>query len=206
MEREFLVKQGLKDDQVKAVMSQYGKDVTDLKAKAAKADTYGGQVDDLKSQISDRDKQLKDLNKQAGDDDALKSKIAELEDNNKQAAKDYEAKLAKQNKDFTISKALSKAGALENKAVIPFIDMDKVSVDKNGNLLGFDDQLEAAKKEHGFLFKQEKKEEPKPTPHVVPAGNGTSEVDEKKPSQMSLEDQNKMYQKDPGKWRSLFKK
>lgn len=205
MEREFLVKQGLNDDQVKAVMSQYGKDVTDLKAKATKVDTYEGQLNDLKSQISDRDKQLKDLNKQAGDNEALKSKIAELEDTNKQATKDYEAKLAKQNKDFTISRALGKAGAIANKAVLPFIDMDQVSVDKNGNLLGFDDQLEAVKKSQSFLFKQEKKEEPKPTPHVVSGGNGTSEVKEN-PSEMSLEEQNKMYQEDPSRWRSLFKK
>lgn len=205
MEREFLVKQGLNDDQVKAVMSQYGKDVTELKAQATKVDTYQSQVNDLKSQISDRDKQLKDLNKQAGDNDALKSKIAELEDNNKQATKDYEAKLAKQNKNFTISRALSKAGAIENKAVLPYIDLDKVSVDKNGNVLGFDDQLEAVKKNQSFLFKQEKLAEPKPAPRFVASGNNDSTV-EKKPSEMGLEEQNKMYQEDPSRWRSLFKK
>lgn len=206
MEREFLEKQGLNADQIKAVMTQYGKDVTELKGKAAKADKYESQIEDLNSQIDDRDKQLKDLHKQAGDNEAMKAKITELEDANKQSKADYEAKLAKQTKDFAVSQALSKAGALENKAVIPFIDMDKVSVDKNGNLLGFDDQLEATKKEHGFLFKQEeKKEESKPVPHVVPTGNNDSTV-EKKPSEMSLQEQTKLYQEDPDKWRQLFKK
>lgn len=205
MERKFLEDQGLNEDQVNAVMAQYGKDVTDLKEKAGKADTLEDQITDLKSQISDRDKQLKDLNKLTDDNDTLKSKIAEMEQSNKQVQKDYEAKLAKQHKDFAISNALGKAGAFESKSVIPFIDMDKVSLDNNGNLLGFDDQLEAAKKEHSYLFKQEEKKESKPTPRIVTGGNNDSNV-EKAPSEMTLEEQNKLYQENPDRWRNLFAK
>ena len=204
MEREFLEKQGLNADQVKAVMAQYGKDVSELKSKASKADNFETQIGDLKDQLKDRDKQLTDLGKQAGDNDALKAQIAELKDANKQTQKDYEAKLAKQNRDFAVSTALGKAGAIENKAVLPFIDMDKVSVDNNGNLLGFEDQLEAAKKDHSFLFKQEeKKTESTPTPHIVSSGNNDSDV-EKKPSEMSLDEQTALYRKDPDRWAQLF--
>ena len=56
MEREFLEKQGLNADQVKAVMAQYGKDVSELKSKASKADNFETQIGDLKDQLKDRDK------------------------------------------------------------------------------------------------------------------------------------------------------
>ncbi|MDK6868401.1 scaffolding protein [Lactobacillus paragasseri] len=207
MERDFLEKQGLNAEQVKAVMAQAGKETNALRDDYdRKLASLNDQVDGYKSQISDRDKQIKTLGSQAKDNEELKAKVAEFEKANKEKEKEWSSKLASQKKEFAISTALSKAGALENKAVLPFIDTNKVSLDENGNLIGFQEQVDAAKQDYGFLFKQDKpKEEQKPATHVVVSGNGTSEVP-KDPANMSLDQQTEMFKKDPQGWANLFRK
>lgn len=207
MERDFLEKQGLNADQIKAVMVQHGKDMTIIRSNYdTKIASLNDQIDGYKSQVTDRDKQIKSLSTAAKDNEELKAKFAEVEKANKEKDKEWSNKLASQKKEFAISSALSKAGALENKAVLPFIDTGKVSLDENGNLIGFQEQVDAAKQDYGFLFKQDKpKEEPKPATHVVVSGNGTSEVP-KDPANMSLDQQTEMFKKDPQGWANLFRK
>ena len=207
MERDFLEKQGLNAEQVKAVMAQAGKETNALRDDYdRKLASLNDQVDGYKSQISDRDKQIKTLGSQAKDNEELKAKVAEFEKANKEKDKEWSSKLASQRKEFAISTALSKAGALENKAVLPFIDTNKVSLDENGNLIGFQEQVDAAKQDYGFLFKQDEPAEPqKPATHVVVSGNGTSEVPQD-PNKMSLEEQSKLYKQDPQSWMNLFRK
>ena len=207
MERDFLEKQGLNADQIKAVMAQHGKDMTIIRSNYdTKIHSLNDQIDGYKSQVTDRDKQIKSLSTAAKDNEELKAKFAEVEKANKEKDKEWSNKLASQKKEFAISSALSKAGALENKAVLPFIDTDKVSLDEKGNLIGFQEQVDAAKQDYGFLFKQDKpKEEPKPATHVVVSGNGTSEVP-KDPANMSLDQQTEMFKKDPQGWANLFRK
>nr|DAG85258.1 MAG TPA: minor structural protein [Bacteriophage sp.] len=207
MERDFLEKQGLNAEQVKAVMAQAGKETNALRDDYdRKLASLNDQVDGYKSQISDRDKQIKTLGSQAKDNEELKAKVAEFEKANKEKDKEWSSKLARQRKEFAVSTALSKAGALENKAVLPFIDTGKVSLDENGNLLGFQEQVDAAKQNYGFLFKKDEPAEPqKPATHVVVSGNGTSEVPQD-PSKMTLSQQNELYKEDPSRWTQLFRK
>lgn len=205
MERDFLEKQGLNADQIKAVMAQNGKETNALRDDYdRKLASLNDQIDGYKSQVTDRDKQIKSLSTAAKDNEELRAKFAEVEKANKEKDKEWSSKLASQKKEFAISSALSKAGALENKAVLPFIDTGKVSLDENGNLLGFQEQVDAAKQNYGFLFK---KDEPpqKPATHVVVSGNGTSEVPQD-PSKMTLQQQNELYKEDPSRWSQLFRK
>ncbi len=207
MERDFLEKQGLNADQIKAVMAQSGKETNALRDDYdRKLASLNDQIDGYKSQVTDRDKQIKSLSTAAKDNEELKAKFAEVEKANKEKDKEWSSKLASQKKEFAISSALSKAGALENKAVLPFIDTGKVSLDENGNLLGFQEQVDAAKQNYGFLFKKDEPAEPqKPATHVVVSGNGTSEVPQD-PSKMTLQQQNELYKEDPSRWSQLFRK
>lgn len=207
MERDFLEKQGLNADQIKAVMAQNGKETNALRDDYdRKLASLNDQIDGYKSQVTDRDKQIKSLSTAAKDNEELKAKFAEVEKANKEKDKEWSSKLASQKKEFAISSALSKAGALENKAVLPFIDTGKVSLDENGNLLGFQEQVDAAKRDYGFLFKKdEPAETQKPATHVVVSGNGTSEVPQD-PSKMTLQQQNELYKEDPARWTQLFRK
>lgn len=207
MERDFLEKQGLNAEQIKAVMAQAGKETNALRDDYdRKLASLNDQVDGYKSQVTDRDKQIKSLSAAAKDNEELRAKFAEVEKANKEKDKEWSSKLASQKKEFAISSALSKAGALENKAVLPFIDTGKVSLDENGNLLGFQEQVDAAKQNYGFLFKKDEPAEPqKPATHVVVSGNGTSEVPQD-PSKMTLSQQNELYKEDPSRWSQLFRK
>ena len=207
MERDFLEKQGLNADQIKAVMAQNGKETNALRDDYdRKLASLNDQIDGYKSQVTDRDKQIKSLSTAAKDNEELRAKFAEVEKANKEKDKEWSSKLASQKKEFAISSALSEAGALENKAVLPFIDTGKVSLDENGNLLGFQEQVDAAKQNYGFLFKKDEPAEPqKPATHVVVSGNGTSEVPQD-PSKMSLQQQNELYKEDPSRWSQLFRK
>lgn len=207
MERDFLEKQGLNADQIKAVMAQNGKETNALRDDYdRKLASLNDQIDGYKSQVTDRDKQIKSLSTAAKDNEELRAKFAEVEKANKEKDKEWSSKLASQKKEFAISSALSKAGALENKAVLPFIDTGKVSLDENGNLLGFQEQVDAAKQNYGFLFKKDEPAEPqKPATHVVVSGNGTSEVPQD-PSKMTLSQQNELYKEDPSRWSQLFRK
>ena len=207
MERDFLEKQGLNADQIKAVMVQNGKETNALRDDYdRKLASLNDQIDGYKSQVTDRDKQIKSLSTAAKDNEELRAKFAEIEKANKEKDKEWSSKLASQKKEFAISSALSKAGALENKAVLPFIDTDKVSLDENGNLLGFQEQVDAAKQNYGFLFRKDEPAEPqKPATHVVVSGNGTSEVPQD-PSKMTLSQQNELYKEDPSRWSQLFRK
>lgn len=207
MERDFLEKQDLNADQIKAVMAQNGKETNALRDDYdRKLASLNDQIDGYKSQVTDRDKQIKSLSTAAKDNEELRVKFAEVEKANKEKDKEWSNKLASQKKAFAISSALSKAGALENKAVLPFIDTGKVSLDENGNLLGFQEQVDAAKQNYGFLFKKDEPAEPqKPATHVVVSGNGTSEVPQD-PSKMTLQQQNELYKEDPARWTQLFRK
>ena len=207
MEREFLEKQGLNADQISAVMAQYGKDVNGIKSDyEAKVSDLSGKVEGLTGQVSERDKQIKELGATAKDNADWKAKFDEAQKTIAENDKKMQAQLLDQKKDFTIQQALTKAGAYNNKAVMAIMDMDQISVDDKGNILHVDDAIKAAQEAFPQGFKvQEKKEETKPTPHVVPTGNGTSEV-KKNPRDMSLDEQNELYRQDPDKWRSMFGK
>lgn len=201
MQREFLQNLGLSDEQVQAVLTQHGKSTNEIKGKLAQAEE---QVTDLQQQISDRDKQLKKLEKTAGDNQELAQEIDKLRKENEQTSKDYQSKIAQQAKDFAISNALKDAGAKNTKATLALLDMDKVSVDEDGQLFGLSEQLEELQKTDAYLFtpKQEEKQEKGPV-SLFAGGNPSSNI-AKDPKNMSLDEQTELYRKDPAQWQSWF--
>lgn len=97
--REFLKEYGLSDEQITSVMTEHGKTVSGLKNDVQ---SLTSERDSLKEQVTDRDKQLDDLKKSAGNSEELQNQIKQLQDDNKAASKDHETKLAKQAKKFKI--------------------------------------------------------------------------------------------------------
>lgn len=173
MERDFLKKLGLDDDTTDKVMAQYGKDIQAYKDKAEKLDLANTQIDGLKDQLDQQTKQFKELQKTAGNNDELKSQLDKALANSKEMKKNFEDQLASQKKKFAIGNALRDAGAKDAKLVESLIDTDKVSFDDNGNLIGASDQIDAIKKSHDYLFKDDKKQEDdKPKPNVTFGVNG----------------------------------
>lgn len=207
MEREFLEKQGLNADQISAIMAQYGKDVNGIKdGYESKISSLNSNLEALKGQVSDRDKQIKDLNSAAKDNEELKAKFADAQKEIAESDKKYKAQLQEQKKNFAIQQGLTKAGAYNNKAVMAIMDMDQIGFDDKGNVLHVDDAIKQAQEAFPQGFKPQEKEETKPAPKIVTTGNATSETVEKKPSEMTLQEQNDLYRKDPQRWSQLFDK
>lgn len=201
MQREFLQNLGLSDEQVQAVLTQHGKSTNEIKGKLAQAEE---QVTDLQQQISDRDKQLKKLEKAAGDNVELQKEIADLREKNEKQANEWKNKISEQSKNFSISNALRDAGAKNVKAVTALLDMDKVSVDDNGNLIGLSDQVKALQETDAYLFAQKQEEQQaKPKVELFAGGNPNSATP-KDPRNMSLDEQTALYRKDPAQWQSWF--
>lgn len=133
-----------------------------LNEKTEKIKLLEGQLEDAKTQLTERDTQLEQLKNDTQASGELKTKIKELEDQNKTAKADYDAKIKQQDKEFqskleqqkfdsALDLALIGAKAKNIKAVKPLLDLDKIKLDGK-NLLGFKDQVEKLQESDPYLF------------------------------------------------------
>lgn len=129
----------------------------------------------LEAQLAERDKQLSELKKVAGDNEELKKRIEQLQQENKAKEQEYQAKI----RDMTITTAIKLAvagDAHDPDLVASLIDKTKIEVDENGNIkAGLDDQLKALRESKAFLFVQK---EPEPQPKF----KGVAPADGREPS------------------------
>lgn len=165
MKREDLKNLGLSDEQVDKVMSEHGKDMTSLQEKVSNLST---ERDGLQSQLSERDKQLDGLQKSSKNVDELNAQIKQLQSDNKKVNEEWQTKLATQTKNFKIETALREANAKNIKAVLPFIESDKVTIEGD-SLKGLDEQIKAIKANESYLFSEDK-----PTPKINIGGKFTN--------------------------------
>lgn len=121
--------------------------LTDEQAEKVLAEMAG-----LLKQLKDRDKQLADLQKAAGDNEGLQKQIKALQQQNAEQQKAHAAELAQLKLDNAIDNALSSAGARNNKAVKALMDLSSVKLGEDGKLQGWQEQLEALQKSDGYLF------------------------------------------------------
>lgn len=207
--RDFLKTLGIEGDNLEKIMSEVGKDKGISAEKVelqSKIDGLKSQNETLTGQIKERDGQLTTIKKSVGDNKELKAQIKSLQDANKQTATEYQNKLAEQSKNFKIDSALRDAKARNPKAVKALLDMDKVSVDGD-NLVGFNDQLEAVKKDNDFLFEPDgSNTQTKPGIKVTIDKNPSGEQGAKSLSDLSLAEQGKLYRENPDQWRALANK
>ena len=86
MKRQFLEEMGLTKEQVDKILDENSQDIGKAKGEVTKLqadlDTAKKEVENLTSQLGDRDQQLKDLKNSTDDVEGLKTKIAQLEDEN----------------------------------------------------------------------------------------------------------------------------
>lgn len=153
MKREVLKNLGLTDEVIEKIMTEYGTSVTSLKNKQTELEE---QIGEYKKQLTERDKQLDSLNKTAGDSEALKQQIAELQAANKQTADAYEAKLKEMAKDNAVNLALTKSGAKNPKAVKALLNLENAKMDGDA-VVGLEEQLAKLKQDEAYLFHVEQK-------------------------------------------------
>ena len=145
-----------------------------------------GDTEELKETVKTLTGQLAQANKDLEalkevDADKLQEEIDRLKGENDKAAKDYAAKVAEMQLSAAVKEALHAAEAKDVDLVIRNLDMSAVSLDKEGKLVGLDEQVTALKDNE--LTKAMFGGTSLPT-GAKPAGAGAPPAD-KKPSDMT---------------------
>lgn len=142
MKKEDLISKGLSEEQAKAVLDIYNAEIKEYVPKAD-LDNVNSENAALKSTIKDRDNQLTAIKKSVGDNEELKKQIETLQNENKAAAQKHNAEMRQLKIDNAVETALITSRAKTSKAVRALLDMDKIDLDKEGNVTGINEQLKA---------------------------------------------------------------
>lgn len=142
MKTEELKSHGLTEEQIAFVMSENGKDV---KREKDRADTY-------KSQLDTANETLKGF--EGVDVAELKTKIATLTSDMATQAENHRKQLAERDFNDLVSKYAGEYKARDVKAVMPFLDVEKLRQSKNQNE-DIKAAFEAVKKDNSYLFEDD---------------------------------------------------
>jgi len=155
MTRKQLEEMGLSKEQIESIMKINGADIENAKsASASEIKNLQTEVSGLKTQVKDRDTQLETLKASTGDAEAMKQQIATLQADNETAKQTHESEMNQLKVDFAVEKALTGAKAKNIKAVKALLDLTDSKLDKDGNVKGLKEQIEAltAGEDTKFLF------------------------------------------------------
>ncbi|WP_223897235.1 phage scaffolding protein [Lactobacillus huangpiensis] len=169
MKREELKKLNLNDEQIDKVMSLHGADVESAKSKMEELNKTN---ESLQSQIAERDKDLKSLKKQAGDNEELSNEFKELQNKYKQDTENLTKELQQTKLNSAVDSALGKAKVRNSKAAKALLNLDDVKLNDKGEVEGLDDQISSLQKSDGYLFDHGSKE-----PYQPQGGGGKTDPD-----------------------------
>lgn len=155
MKREELKKLDLNDEQIDKVMSLHGADVESMKSKSEELNKTNKS---LQSQIAERDKDLKALKKQAGDNEELSNQFKDLQSKYKQDTENLSKELKQTKLNSAVDTALAGAKVRNTKAAKALLNMDEVKINDKGELEGLDNQISSLQKSDSYLFDQGQKE------------------------------------------------
>jgi hypothetical protein len=156
-----LTKAGLTEEQAKKVVESHKTAIKDKYIPIERFNEVNEELKTSKSTIADRDKQITGLKKFEGDTAALKEEITKLQQDNTKKAQEMESALTAERLKNAMSLQLT--GKVHDvDIVLGKVDVSKVSVGSDGNLIGFTEQVEALKKDKAFLFVKEKPADEKP--------------------------------------------
>lgn len=111
-------------------------------------DVLKGQVSVYEEKTKELSNTVKTLQKDVDASEALKLKLEDLQNN--LTAKDKEIEKVKF--DYKLEAKMKEVGAKNIKAIKALIDMEQVKLGEDGNLEGFDTQIEALKDTDAYLF------------------------------------------------------
>lgn len=140
MKRKFLEDLGIEKKTIDKIMAENGKDIENAKDDYA---TVKAELDTANTTIAERDKQLKELRDSAKDNEELTKKITELEQKNKDDVAKHTKELNELKINAAVEKALANYKAKTPRAVKAMLDMEKIKLDKDGNITGIEEQVKA---------------------------------------------------------------
>lgn len=175
MKTEELLEIGLTEEQATKVLAINGKDVERYKKslESAKSDLATAQ-----EQLAQRDKDIEELKKSAGDVDGIKQQLADLQAKYTTETEQYQKQIADRDYSDAVNRAIADKGVkfsskAAEKAFITDLTANRLTV-KEGVLDGFEAYLKAQQDSDPTAFQSDK---PAPTfvKHVGPGGPPANE-------------------------------
>lgn len=151
MTKEQLQALNLTEEQINAVIEDYGKNYVSKAQFNEKNDAYKQakqEIENLTNDIST----LSEANKA---NEALQSQIKELQDAATQREADYNENIKNMKIDTAITKALSKSGAMNETILTGLLDRTKIAIGEDNTITGIQEQITALKESDPYLFKQD---------------------------------------------------
>lgn len=148
MTKEQLIALGMSSEMADKVVSGF----SETHISKVKATEIEEELKQIKTEIKERDKQLEDLKKNTGDNEALKKQIADLQKDNTEKETAYKIELDNFKKNSAIEMALVQNKAKNNKALKALLFLDDIKLKENGELEGLEKQLEVLKTSDAYLF------------------------------------------------------
>jgi len=153
MTKEKLLEMGLSEEQADKVLAAHKEELKGYIPKA-RFDEVNDAKKGLENQLQDRDKQLKDLQEKVKGNEELEKTIKDLQESNKKAAADYEAKIKNITLDNAIRLALKEHKAKYEDLLLGKFDRDKLTIKEDGTIEGLKEQIETLKEGYKDLFEQ----------------------------------------------------
>lgn len=151
MTKEQLRALNLTEEQINAIIEDYGKNYVSKAQFNEKNDAYKQaklEIENLTNDIST----LSEANKA---NEALQSQIKELQDAATQREADYNENIKNMKIDTAITKALSKSGAMNETILTGLLDRTKIAIGEDNTITGIQEQITALKESDPYLFKQD---------------------------------------------------
>lgn len=169
MTRDFLKTLGLDDANIDKILDENSRDIGKEKQKA---EQYKTDLDATKQQLADREKDLEELKKTAGDADATRKQLEELQARYTAEAEAHKAEIAERDYSAAVDAAIGELKFSSKAARAAFVaDLKASKLEmKDGKLEGFETYLKEARESDPGAFASEKT-----VPHFGRPAGGVSD-------------------------------
>lgn len=151
MTKEQLQALNLTDEQINAIIEDYGKNYVSKTQFNEKNDAYKQAKQEIENLTTD----INNLSEANKANEALQSQIKELQDAATQREADYNENIKNMKIDTAITKALSKSGAMNETILTGLLDRSKIAIGEDNTITGIQEQIVALKESDPYLFKQD---------------------------------------------------
>ena len=151
MTKEQLQALNLTEEQINAIIEDYGKNYVSKAQFNEKNDAYKQAKQEIENLTNDIGT-LSEANKA---NEALQSQIKELQDAATKSEADYNENIKNMKIDTAITKALSKSGAMNETILTGLLDRTKIAIGEDNTITGIQEQIVALKESDPYLFKQD---------------------------------------------------
>ena len=152
--KDLLVSQGLNEEQVTNILKAMNEAkiyTTSLENVDVRYNKLQEQKKQLEEASKGYEKQLKDLQKNNADVDALNKLVEQLQLSNKELEENHSKEMYDLQFNFALEGALNSAKSKNNKALKALLDMNSIKY-QEGKLEGLQEQIEALKNDASYLF------------------------------------------------------